>query len=57
MDVIQECFGWLGACMNITFYLSPIMPFINVLKGKISFEDTPGIYVTTCYVNCFIWYI
>ena len=57
MDIVQECFGWLGACMNICFYLSPVMPFINVLKGKINYEDTPGIYVTTCYVNCFIWYI
>ena len=57
MDFIQECIGWLGACMNVCFYLSPVTPFINVLKGKINFEDTPGIYVTTCYVNCFLWYI
>lgn len=57
MDVIQKCFGWLALCTNISFYLSPISPFINVLKGKINFEETPGLYVTTCYINCLIWYI
>ena len=57
MDTVQECFGWFAACLNICFYLTPIVPFINVLKGKLNFEDTPGVYVTCCYVNCFIWYI
>lgn len=55
--IIKKCFGLLAACINISFYLSPIKPFINVLKGKINFEDTPGIYVTTSYLNCLIWYI
>ena len=57
MDTVQECFGWIAACLNICFYLTPIIPFINVLKGKLNFEDAPGVYVTCCYVNCFIWYI
>ena len=57
MDAIQESFGWMAACFNICFYLSPVVPFINVLKGKINFEDSPGVYVTTCYVNSFIWFI
>ena len=54
---MDECFGWIAACLNICFYLTPIIPFINVLKGKLNFEDAPGVYVTCCYVNCFIWYI
>ena len=57
MDTIQECFGWIASCLNICFYLTPVVPFINVLKGKLNFEDTPGVYVTCCYVNCFIWFI
>ena len=57
MDTLQECFGWVASCLNICFYLTPVVPFINVLKGKLNFEDTPGVYVTCCYVNCFIWYI
>ena len=57
MDTVQECFGWIAASLIICFYLTPIIPFINVLKGKLNFEDAPGVYVTCCYVNCFIWYI
>ena len=57
MDTIQECFGWIAAGLNICYYLTPAIPFLNVLKGKLNFEDTPGVYVTCCYVNCFIWFI
>ena len=57
MDVIKKCFGWLAFIINISFYLSPLSPFINVLKGKLNFEETPGLYVTTSYINCLIFYI
>ena len=57
MDKVEECCGWVGACLTVCFYLSPVLPFINVLKKKLYFEDAPGVYVTTCYVNTFIWYI
>ena len=57
MDTVQEGIGWAAGCFTVLYYLAPVLPFINVLKGKISFEDTPGVFVTTCYVNCFIWYI
>ena len=57
MDTLQEGFGWVAACLTVCFYMAPVIPFINVLKGKLNFEDAPGVYVTCCYVNCFIWYI
>ena len=57
MDTIQESIGWIAGCFNICFYLTPIFNFIKVLKGKVNFEESPGVYVTTCYVNCFIWFI
>ena len=57
MDTVQECFGWAAACLTVCYYMAPVIPFINVVKGKLNFEDTPGVFVTTCYVNCFIWYI
>lgn len=55
-DAIQEACGWIGAAMNLYFYILPTMPFINLLKGKINFEDTPGVYVTICYINSVCWY-
>ena len=57
MDTVQECFGWAAACLTVCYYVGPAIPFINVLKGKLNFEDTPGVFVTCCYINCFIWYI
>jgi uncharacterized protein with PQ loop repeat len=57
MDTFQEVCGWVAACFTVCYYLAPIFPFINVIKGKLPFEDTPGVFVTTCYVNCFVWYI
>jgi uncharacterized protein with PQ loop repeat len=57
MDSVQECFGWAAACLTVCFYIGPVIPFINVLKGKLDFENSPGLFVTTCYVNCLIWYI
>ena len=57
MDTLQESIGWLAGCFNLCFYLTPTFNFIKVLKGKVNFEESPGVYVTTCYVNCFIWFI
>ena len=56
-DAIQETCGWIGCVMNVYFYILPIMPFINVIKGKINFEESPGLFVTISYVNCLCWYI
>jgi solute carrier family 50 protein (sugar transporter) len=57
METMQEASGWFGACVAIISFISPIFPYLNVIRGKLNFEDTPAIYVTTCYVNYFCWYI
>ena len=57
MDSIEDVFGWIATVLTMCFYISPVIPFINVFKGKITYEDTPGILVTASYVNCFCWYI
>lgn len=57
MELIQELLGWIASVLNIIFYLIPCSPFIKVIEGKLNFEDTPGVYVTTCYINTFLWFI
>ena len=57
MDTVQEVIGWIGCGVNFLYFLAPCMPFLNVLRGRLNFEDSPGVFVTTCYVNCFVWYI
>ena len=57
METVQECFGWAGTCLTVLSFISPVFPFLNVIKGKLNFEDTPGVLVTTSYLNYFCWYI
>lgn len=57
MDVVKKCFGWLAIFMNVNFYISPTRAFINILTGKINYEEFPIAYIGTCYLNCLLWYI
>ena len=54
---IRDFFGWSATGLTICFYIFPVIPFIKLLKGKITYEETPAIIVTTSFVNCFCWYI
>ena len=57
MSNIEEIFGWVATSLTMCFFISPIIPFINVMRGKLNYEDTPIIIVSASYVNCFCWYI
>ena len=57
MDSFQEVFGWAATVLTIISFLFPIFPYLNVIRGKLSFEDTPAVYVTTCYLNYFCWFV
>lgn len=57
MDNIKNIFGWSALILTIFIYVSPAIPFIKVLRGKISYEETPGFLVLATYISCFLWYI
>ena len=57
LETIQDSFGWAGAVFAILSFISPIFPYLNVIRGRLNFEDTPAILVTTSYVNYCCWYI
>ena len=54
---IKEGFGWIATYLTIILYIYIILPYIDLIKGKINYEETPGILVTANYINCFCWYI
>ena len=54
---LEDAFGWIGACLTVAFLISPIIPFINVLKGQIDYEDTPTDLIGISYLNCLAWNI
>ena len=57
MDDLEDICGWAALAITMFIYASPALYFFNVLRGKLSYEETPGILVSTAYVNCFFWYI
>ena len=57
MEIIQDCIGWLAATITVLSFIPPVFPYLKVIKGKLSFEDTPGLFVTISYVNNFCWSI
>ena len=57
MELAQESFGWAAVGLTVISFLTPAFPFLNVIKGKLNFEDAPIISVTSCYVNYFCWYV
>ena len=52
MDNLKNILGWSALVLTIFIYLSSAIPFIKVLRGKISFEETPGFLVLSTYVSC-----
>jgi solute carrier family 50 protein (sugar transporter) len=55
-DTIQEACAWIGAFLNLYFFILPIAPFRDLLKGKINFEDIPVTKTSIIYINCICWY-
>ena len=54
---VQDSFGCTGAALTLFFILTQIVPFFNVIKGKINFEDIPMRLATLSYINCICWYL
>lgn len=57
IDTIEEIVGWIGCGLTICYFVPQLIPFIQILQGKLYFEDAPGLFMSTCYANSFLWYI
>lgn len=57
IDDANECIAWAAAFFTVAYYIPKISPFINVLQGMISFEDTPGFNISICYINSLLWFL
>ena len=54
---VQDSFGCIGAAITLFFIVTQIIPFYNVIKGKLNFEDTPWKFAALSYINCICWYL
>lgn len=57
MPGFEDFFGWLAAILSLSFFISPVGPFVKVFKGQLDYEDTPIYILSTSYCNCVVWYI
>ena len=39
--LVESIFGWIGLAISTYFYLSPVVPFIKVVKGEMKYQDSP----------------
>ena len=53
----EEKLQLLSSFLLLLFPISFFVPFIKVFKKKLHYENTPGILVTTWYINSFMWYV
>ena len=53
----QNIFGYTAICLSSLFYCSLVIPFLNVLRCKISYELVSMALINIIYVDCFAWYI
>lgn len=54
-DLIGDLFGWVGTAIATYFYISPVVPFVKVVKEEISYKDSPGILLICSFMNCILW--
>ena len=57
MDKMQEITGWAGAALTICNFLFPVFTYMNVIKGRLSYDNTPSFFVITSYINYFCMYV
>lgn len=56
-DTVEDVIGWIGTVFTVLYHMPYFKPFFRIYIGKSSFEDTPALFISILYVNCFLWYI
>lgn len=56
-ELTQEIIGWTAVVFSSYYLFIPIIPFLKIIKGKISFEEAPIAQVSLTYLSCLCWYI
>ena len=53
--LVENIFGWIGLAISTYFYMSPVVPYVKVLKGEKYYKDAPCILLICNLLNCIIW--
>ena len=53
----QHIFGYVATGLSSCFYLSLVLPFLNVIRCRLNYEFTPIALIDTIYIDSVAWYI
>ena len=54
-DLGSTIFGWVGNALALYFYIAPIVPFVKVIKGQMTWKQSPGVLLLCSFLNCILW--
>ena len=54
-DLGSTIFGWVGNALALYFYIAPIVPFLKVIKGEMTWKQSPGVLLLCSFLNCILW--
>ena len=50
-----QIFGWIGTALALYFYIAPVVPFWKVIKGEMTWKQSPGVLLLCSFLNCILW--
>ena len=54
-DLGSKIFGWVGTALALYFYIAPCVPFYKVIKGTMTWQESPGALLICSFLNCILW--
>ena len=54
---LDDAVGWTGCGLSSVYHLLQLSPFLKITQGTLTFEDSPGYFISSLYVNSFLWMI
>ena len=54
-DLGSTIFGWIGTALALYFYIAPVVPFYKLIKGQMTWKESPGILLLCSFLNCILW--
>lgn len=54
-DIVGDIFGWVGSIISTFFFITPVVPFLKLMKEEITIKESPGILLVCSLMNCILW--
>lgn len=54
-EIIEQVCGWFGSALALFFFISPVIPIIQLMKREITFDKIPGVLLLCSLLNCLLW--